>query len=120
MLPQDTKGGPDISFLSPATIAGIEYYGPSEIPGQYKAVASFSPAQGSEQFNPDLLSPPSRAGSSRAGGAAGTPGTATPPPTNPALSNPATGRTAPGTMAGPLEHSITSGTCGVMLIWTRR
>ena len=120
LLTQDTKGGADISIISTSELAGVEYYEPSEVPAQYKSVAAYSPAEASEIFNPDLLSPASRAGSSRTGGAAGTPGTQTAPPTNPSQSNPMTGRTAPGTMAGPLGISVTGATCGVMLFWTKR
>ena len=120
LLAQDTKGGPDISIISTSELAGVEYYEPSEVPAQYRSVAAYSPAEASENFNPDLLSPPSRAGSSRTGGAAGTAGTQTPAPTNPAQSNPMTGRTAPGTTAGPLGISVTGATCGVMLFWTKR
>lgn len=36
-LADDTGRGPDIGFVSPASIGGIEFYAPSEVPAEYRS-----------------------------------------------------------------------------------
>lgn len=118
-LPQDTRGGPDISIVATATIAGIQFYSPSEVPAEYRSLGTFSPAAASEQFNPDLMAGGSGARTKAPSGvSSGRAATGDGAPSTRGTTNSWTGATTG--LGVPTDRSVTSPTCGVMLIWTRR